>query len=80
MLVKGGDGKDRVLPSARRMVQTAVDPLHFRVWQWVETAREEVRQREHNRKDNAKILAGKIGCTVDEARDHLDRFPLRPKT
>jgi len=77
VLVKGSDDKYRVMPSVRRMVQNAVDPLHFRMWQWVEDARDEVGRREHNRKDNAKILAGKIGCTVDEARDYLQRFPLK---
>lgn len=72
-------GHFRVRPSARTIVRDAVGPLHFRVWEGVQSARDEIGGSEHDPHDEPAMLAGKLGCTRAEAADHLSRFPLRPK-
>jgi len=62
-------------PSARKLVRNALAPLHLRLWEQVQHARAETGGSE--RQGQAKALAGRLGCTLAEAEDHLRRFPLR---
>lgn len=67
------EGRYLVTRSMRPVVQEAVDPIVFRMATWVERARLEASTDD----DPVAYVVGQIGCTRDEARDYLRRFPLK---
>lgn len=68
------DGRYLVRRSMRSAVQEAADPVAFRLSSWVERSCLEASVT----KDPAAYLAGRIGCTREEANDYLRRHPLKP--
>lgn len=75
VLYQSADGKYRVRPSMRDAVRDAVEPPVLRHWEWMERIRKEASTED----DPVVALAGRLGCTRNEAADHLRRFPLKEK-
>jgi hypothetical protein len=65
-----------VTQRARVLVRDASDPLLFRLWTHVESARAEAINECLDDDEAVEVIAGRLGCTLAEARDHLHRWPL----
>lgn len=76
VLRRGLEGRLWVTRDMRRCVQDAVDPPVMKHWEWMHTVREQAA----GTADPVSTIAGNLGCTRDEAQDHLRRFPLPERT
>jgi len=67
-----GDDHYDVLPSRRDMVREMVDPHSVQIWFSVERVRAMARKST----EPILVVAGQLGCTLEEAADFLKRAPL----
>lgn len=63
-------------PSLRNAAIDACTPAHFRRWQAVERARQQIRDQGLRGERAAQHLAGCLGVTLQQASRHLDLFPV----